>query len=119
MANFGRFFTFLGKPPIRGAMGIAMSVAAGLRVMRELNRRAERRSAGELGVVLAVDFLAGGSPGHARLFDRRGAMLRTVERREDEGLTAFRERARREAGSVAGAIRVVVGGLGPSATSSS
>jgi hypothetical protein len=85
-----------------------MSIAGSLRLMRELNRRTERSD--ELTALVAVDFLNGGSPAFARLFDRRGALLRTVNRREDETLLDFRGRVGLEAHN---AVRIVIGGVGP------
>jgi hypothetical protein len=63
--------------------------------------------------ILASDFLCGGAPGFVRAFDRKGMQLATYIRAEEETLTAFRERACSAAQALAGAARVVVGGIGP------
>jgi hypothetical protein len=85
-----------------------MSVAANLRYMRTRNRARHE----ELGAAVAADFMNGGAPSFARVFDRRGQKISALDRAEDETVTAFRERARNDAHSLAGAARIVVGGIG-------
>jgi hypothetical protein len=77
--------------------------------MRELSARAERRRAAAVSTIVAEDFLSGGVPTFARLFDRRGVEVATLERHEEEAFTNFRVRAIEEA---QGSLRVVIGGLG-------
>lgn len=89
-----------------------MSVAASLRFMRRLN--ASRANAEDITISLAADFLSGGTPSFARVFDRKGAFVGVVDRLDGETLAAFRRRAHSEAQGVSGAARVALGGLGPS-----
>jgi hypothetical protein len=89
-----------------------VSVAGSLRLMRRLN--ASRASAEEIVISLAADFLGGGAPSFARVFDRKGGLVGLVDRLAGETLAAFRIRARSEAQGVSGAARVALGGLGPS-----
>jgi hypothetical protein len=42
---------------------------------------------------IAADFLNGGAPSFARIFDRRGARLAAIQRLTDEPWAAFRGRA--------------------------
>jgi hypothetical protein len=65
-------------------------------------------------VTVAADFLNGGAPSFARIFDRRGQELALHIRAESEALSAFRQRVRNEAQSLPGPARIVVGGLGAS-----
>jgi hypothetical protein len=83
--------------------------------MRDINLRAERSRADAITTVIAGDFLHGGAASHARIFDRKGVMMATLHRCGDEGPTIFRGRVLGEAARVAGATRVVLGGLGATA----
>jgi hypothetical protein len=67
-----------------------------------------------ISTTLAADFLVGGSPAFARLFDRHGRELGSLERLEDEPIDIFRQRARDVAGESPGTTRVLLGGLGSS-----
>jgi hypothetical protein len=60
---------------------------------------------------IAADFLHGGAPGFARIFDRRGRRLTTIERLTDEPWAAFRDRVRDQVGNTAQAACSLVGGL--------
>jgi hypothetical protein len=60
---------------------------------------------------VAADFLHGGAPTFARVFDRRGARLATIQRLTGEPWAAFRARVRDEAGSTAHASCTLIGGL--------
>jgi hypothetical protein len=62
-------------------------------------------------VTVAADFLRGGVPTFARAFDRRGSLVFSKQRLDGESWAAFRARARAEAGRVAGACCLVIGGL--------
>ena len=75
-----------------------MSVAASLRFMRRLN--ASRANAEDVTISLAADFLSGGTPSFARVFDRKGAFVGVVDRLDGETLAAFRLRAHSEAQGV-------------------
>ena len=86
-----------------------MSVASALRIQRAINAR--RRRGWDVTVTAAADFLRGGAPTFARAFDRKGALVFTAERLENEPWTAFRARAGAEAGRVAGAASLLIGGL--------
>jgi hypothetical protein len=86
-----------------------MSVAASLRFMRRLN--ASRANTQDIIMSLAANFLNGGAPSFARVFDRKGALVGVVDRLDGETLVAFRQRARSEAQGLAAAARVVVGGI--------
>ena len=88
-----------------------MSVASALRIQRAINMRRADRLAGDVTVTAAADFLRGGAPTFARAFDRKGALVFTAERLENEPWTAFRARAGAEAGQVAGAASLLIGGL--------
>jgi hypothetical protein len=89
-----------------------VSVAGSLRVMRDINRRAGLNRSDQVTAIVAADFLHGGTSRHARIFDHRGAELHRLDRLDGEDLPTFRGRALSEAGSVAGAARLVLGGLG-------
>jgi hypothetical protein len=65
-----------------------------------------------LQTLVAVDFLHGGCPAHARVFDRKGALVGSLDRLDGEDLSDFRQRAHGRAQETAGAIRAVVGGIG-------
>jgi hypothetical protein len=60
---------------------------------------------------IAADFLNGGAPGFARIFDRRGRRLTTVQRRENESWAVFVARAKGEAANAAQAACTLIGGL--------
>jgi hypothetical protein len=62
-------------------------------------------------VTVAADFLHGGEPAFARIFDRRGSRIATVHRPLGEAWTAFVARARAEAGKMAEAVSLFIGGL--------
>jgi hypothetical protein len=87
------------------------SVAANLRYMRELNRRAARARSPEMSVMTALDFARGGQPSSAYVYNRQGIRLGSWARDQDEGFGAFRDRARTLASAIAGASRLVLGGL--------
>jgi hypothetical protein len=57
------------------------------------------------------DFLHGGEPTFARVFDRRGSLLLGLQRLRDEPWRAFDARARMEAGKVALLQTSLLGGL--------
>jgi hypothetical protein len=86
-------------------------LAASLRLMRDLNRKAERARSLELGVMTATDFARGGPPGFAYAYDRRGARLGAWGRDLGEEFTVFRDRVRAAAGEIPDAARLVFGGL--------
>ena len=88
-----------------------MSVASALRIQRAINMRRAERLAGDVTVTVAADFLRGGAPTFARAFDRKGALIFTTLRLENEPWTAFRARTGVEAGRVVGAASLLVGGL--------
>jgi hypothetical protein len=77
-----------------------------------LRREYGRPDASELAVAVAAVFLNGGAPSFARAFDRRGAAIASYALGEGETLSGFRQRVRREARGLAGAARIVVGGIG-------
>ena len=83
-----------------------MSLAAAL---RDYRMRAETSLS--VSVVVAADFLRGGAPTFARVFDRRGVKIAGVERGENEPWPAFVARAKGEAASTVGASSLVIGGL--------
>jgi hypothetical protein len=88
-----------------------MSFAAHVeRLKREFGRADEQ----DVIVTVATDFCNGGAPAFARAISRKGEELAAYVRAEDETLTAFRQRTRSEAQGLAGAARIVVGGLGAS-----
>ena len=60
---------------------------------------------------IAADFLHGGAPGFARIFDRRGRRLTTIERLTDEPWAAFLDRVRDQVGNTAQAACSLLGGL--------
>jgi hypothetical protein len=76
---------------------------------RHLEREYGRRSG--LAVAVATDFLHGGEPTFARVFDRHGTQKATLQRATKEPWAAFRDRAKSEAASTAGAACLVIGGL--------
>ena len=76
-----------------------------------LEREHGRAGADDIVVTVAADFLHGGEPTFARTFDRRGSMVGTVQRAQGEGWAAFKARAVVEAGKVAGACSLLIGGL--------
>jgi hypothetical protein len=85
--------------------------------IERLRREYCRPSADEITTLTAVDFLHGGGPRRARAFDRRGVMLGAIDRLDEETIIAFQQRAHGEAQRHAGATRLVLGGIGPHATS--
>jgi hypothetical protein len=76
-----------------------------------LERAHGRVGADDMVVAVAADFLHGGEPTFARVFDRRGSLLLGLQRLRDESWRAFEARARVEAGKVAGACSLLIGGL--------
>jgi hypothetical protein len=60
---------------------------------------------------IAADFLHGGAASFARIFDRRGSRLATIQRLTDEPWAAFRDRVRDEVGNTAQAACTLIGGL--------
>jgi hypothetical protein len=76
-----------------------------------LEREHGRPSEADIVVAMAADFLRGGEPAFARAFDRRGALLITVQRLQGEAWEAFKVRTRAEAGKTAGACSLLIGGL--------
>jgi hypothetical protein len=78
---------------------------------KRLKREHGHAAAGDIVMTVAADFLRGGEPTFARAFDHRGSLLLTLQRRESEGWGAFKTRARVEAGNVAGASSLLIGGL--------
>ena len=88
-----------------------MSVAAALKLQRAINARRAERGFGSIITTVAADFLHGGEPGFARIFDRRGRRLTTVQRRENEPWAAFVARAKGEAAKAAQAACTLIGGL--------
>jgi hypothetical protein len=62
-------------------------------------------------IAIAADFLNGGAPSFARVFDRRGMRLVTVQRRDNEPWAAFVARAKGEAAKAGQAACTLVGGL--------
>ena len=60
---------------------------------------------------IAADFLNGGAPAFARIFDRRGRRFMTVQRRGNEPWAAFVARAKGEAANAAQAACTLIGGL--------
>jgi hypothetical protein len=77
-----------------------------------LRREYCRPRADETTTVLAVDFINGGAPAHARAFDRRGAIVGEFTRLSGESLHDFRGRTRGRAPELQGAARLVIGGIG-------
>ena len=59
-----------------------------------LERAHGRASADDIVVTVAADFLHGGEPTFARVFDRRGSLLIGRQRLRDEPWRAFEARAR-------------------------
>jgi len=88
-----------------------MSVASAIKVQRALNARRAGRMAGDVTVTAAADFLRGGEPTFARAFDRKGALVFAAQRAQGEPFEIFEARARVEAGRVAGACSLLIGGL--------
>ena len=88
-----------------------MSVTSALRIQRAINARRAERSSGAVITTVAADFLHGGAPCFARMFDQRGTMVSAIQRREDELWEAFRRRVRVEAGKVGGGVSLLIGGL--------
>ena len=76
-----------------------------------LERAHGRAGADDMVVAVAADFLHGGEPTFARVFDRRGSLLLGLQSLRDEPWRAFDARARVEAGKVAGACSLLIGGL--------
>jgi hypothetical protein len=90
-----------------------MSIAASLRMMREINARAEQSAGAQSSVMQireAADFVTGAEAGFARAADRRGSVLETWRQAPDEPRGAFLERARAEAADLH-AARLLVGGV--------
>ncbi len=65
----------------------------------------------EIPVVVAADFLHGGAPSFARIFDRQGLKLKTIQRLTDEPWAAFRARVKGEATTTDQARSSIIGGL--------
>jgi hypothetical protein len=87
-----------------------MSFAA--RVER-LKREYGRSAMNGLTAHVAADVINGGAPRHARAFDRRGVLVGVSNRIcADEDFAAFRGRTRGWAQGLAGAARLVIGGVG-------
>ena len=64
-----------------------MSVASALRIQRAINLRRGERLAGSLSTFIAADFMTGGAPMTAEVYDRRGAAVEAFARREEERLS--------------------------------
>jgi hypothetical protein len=62
---------------------------------RELNAVATRFTTGPV-TTIAADFMHGGAPAFARVYDRRGARIGALQRRTDEPWATFRGRAKSE-----------------------
>jgi hypothetical protein len=88
-----------------------VSAATAIRAQRAINARRAERGAGAVITTVAADFLHGGAPTFARVFDQRGALISAIQRREDEPWAAFRDRARAEAPKIADARSLLIGGL--------
>jgi hypothetical protein len=82
-----------------------------------LRREYGRPDAGDFSTYVAADFMHGGAPSLARVFDRKGLMIGACALGDSETLNDFRQRARREAARLAGAARIVVGGIGEGSAS--
>lgn len=80
------------------------------RIERKLSTVAARYAVGPVTTV-AADFLRGGAPAFARVYDRRGARIGALQRGVDEPWAVFRGRAREEALKLPKARSVVIGGL--------
>ena len=78
---------------------------------KRLKREHGHIAGGAVEVTIAADFLHGGEPTFARVFDRRGSLLCAVQRVRDEPWEAFKTRARVEAGKTTGALSLLIGGL--------
>ena len=76
-----------------------------------LERAHGRVGADDMVVTVAADFLHGGEPSFARVFDRRGSLLLGLQRLRDEPWRAFETRAKVEAGKIAGGCSLLIGGL--------
>ena len=77
-----------------------------------LRREYGRPDTSAISTSLAADFINGGAPSFARAFDRKGVLVGTLNRRGEESLTDFRQRAQGEAQGLAGAASLMVGGIG-------
>jgi hypothetical protein len=77
--------------------------------LRDYRMRAE--SSLGVSIAIAADFLHGGQPSFARLFDRRGAQLATLRRATNEPWASFRDRVKGVAAETTGAASLVIGGL--------
>jgi hypothetical protein len=84
-----------------------VSIAGSLRLMRDLNRRAEASSGRRAQILVAADFVRGGAADFARACSPRGGVVEVVRRLEGEPHAAFIERARSFAAAL-GAPRLVV-----------
>jgi hypothetical protein len=82
--------------------------------VERLRREHCRAGDDELVVLTAADFMHGGAPSLARIFDRKGCELAQYDRLDGEELGDFRERVRGASQSLAGASRLVIGGMGSS-----
>jgi hypothetical protein len=85
-----------------------------MNLIRRLQRVEDELGSAEAGTVrvtIAADFLHGGAPAFARIFDRKGSLLGSTQRREGEPWAAFRDRAKGEALGIAGACSLAFGGL--------
>ena len=80
------------------------------RIERKLSTIAARYATGPVTTV-AADFLRGGAPAFARVYDRRGARIGALLRGVDEPWAVFRGRAKEEAFKLPKARSVVIGGL--------
>jgi hypothetical protein len=89
----------------RAAMSFASQCA---RLRREFGRAVAEDAV----TIVAADFMHGGNPSFARIFDRKGVLLDAIGRRGDEPTAAFRGRALQQAREAKGGARVVLGGIG-------
>ena len=82
-----------------------------------LRREYGRPDTSAISTSLAADFINGGAPRHARVFNRRGLEISSYLLGDGEGLSDFRQRIRSDAQRLSGAARIVIGGIGtPAAT---
>ena len=84
---------------------------SGLDAFERKLKAAEANASDDIAIAVAADFLHGGAPSFARIFDRRGFKLAAIQRASGEPWAVFVARAKAEAGETPGPCSMLIGGL--------
>ena len=84
---------------------------SGLDAFERKLKAAAANASDDIAIAVAADFLHGGTPSFARIFDRRGFKLAAIQRASGEPWAVFVARAKAEAGETPGPCSMLIGGL--------